>query len=72
LLPAQGDQLADTQAVPVGDEDQRRVPVPVAAEAPGGGHERVDLGRRQVLPGAALAVRDPARRGAWNGSGFPF
>jgi hypothetical protein len=39
LIPAEFYQLTDPQAVPVADQDQRRIPVPVAATSAGGGHQ---------------------------------
>jgi hypothetical protein len=62
LIPSEGDQLADPEAMAVRHEDARGIAVAVAAEAPGGGYERRHFGRGQVLSRAAFAVRHSARR----------
>src|SRR5262249_17430045 len=59
---AKGDEFAYPKPVPVGEQDQRRVPVAMPAEPAGGVHELVDLIGRQVLPAAPIPVRDPGRR----------
>ncbi len=61
LLRPQRHQLADAQPMPVGQRDQRGVPVPVPAKTPGGRYELLDFGRREMLPGAAVAVPDAGR-----------
>ena len=58
LVPPQVHQLRGPQAVPVGHQRHRGVPVPPAV-SPGGVHQPLDLGLRQVLAGAQLAVGRP-------------
>ena len=41
--------IARPQAVAIADQDHSRVPMAVAARLPGGCHQALDLGRRQVL-----------------------
>jgi hypothetical protein len=52
LLSVQIAQLGRPQAVAIADQDHGRVPMAVAAGLPGGRHQALDLGRRQVLAGA--------------------
>jgi len=55
LRPLEVGDLAGAQAVAVGDEDQRRITIAMATIA-GLAVELPDLGGRQVLAGAELAV----------------
>jgi hypothetical protein len=55
LVPPQRDQLARSQAVPVGDQDHRGVPVSVPI-APGGRDQLLDLGFGQVFAGAIVGI----------------
>jgi hypothetical protein len=58
----QRDQFADPRRVAAGHQDQRSIPVTVAADTPGSLHQGVDFTRHQVLPPPALSVGDPPRR----------
>jgi len=49
--------------VTVGEQDQRPVAVPVAADSPGRRYESVDFLGRQVLTGPPRGVRHPSGRG---------
>ena len=51
LRPLQIAQLGRPQAVAIADQDHSRVPMAVAAGLPGGRHQALDLGRRQILAG---------------------
>ena len=63
LLPAERHQLADTEAVAVGQHEQRRVPVAVPATPARGRDEPLDFGGRQVFATSERRVRQPSR---WN------
>src|SRR5438552_4194146 len=63
LLPAESHQLADAEAVAVGEHEQGRVPVPVAATLAGRRDELLNLVGRQVLSASEGRVRHPSR---WN------
>jgi len=52
FLPLQIAQLGRPQAVAIADQDHGCVPMAVPARLPGGRHQALDLGRRQVLAGA--------------------
>jgi hypothetical protein len=56
LVPTQGDEFADSQPVPIGQENQRRVPVTVTTAAASGIHEGVHFLLGQVFAGALLSV----------------
>jgi hypothetical protein len=60
LRPFEVSDLAGAQAVAVGDEDERRVTMPIAAAA-GGADQVLDLGRREILAGALRDVGGPQR-----------
>jgi hypothetical protein len=45
-------QFGGRQAVPVTDQDHGRVSMAIPACLPGGRHQALDLGRRQVLADA--------------------
>ena len=60
LRPFQIANLDRAQAMPIGDQDQGRVTVPVAAFARGP-NKRFDLGRRQVLARREVAIAGPRR-----------
>jgi hypothetical protein len=62
LIPAQRDQLTDPERMTVGHQDQRGIPVTMAADAPGSLHQGFDFTRRQMLPAAALGIGDPPWR----------
>jgi hypothetical protein len=67
-VPAQGDELGDAQAVPVGEEDHGGVAVAVAPAAAGRGLDQaLDLGR-----GQELARADGGVGGAARGDDCPF
>ena len=55
LIPPQVHQFGGPQAVPVGHKDHRGVPVAPAVSR-GGFHQPLDLGLRQVLAGAQVAL----------------
>jgi hypothetical protein len=55
LAPFQIGDLTGAQAMPVAEQDQRRVTMPIAAAACCA-DEPFDLGRREVLAGAQRAV----------------
>jgi hypothetical protein len=48
LIPAQRHELADAQAVPIGQEDHGRVPVPVAPQSPRCRCEPLNFVGRQI------------------------
>src|SRR5262249_47396361 len=56
LRPLQIAQLGRPQAVAIADQDHGCVPMAVAAGLPGGRHQALDLGRRQVLASANLGI----------------
>ena len=58
LIPPQVRQLGRPQAVPVGHQDHRGVPVAPAVSR-GGLHQPLDLGLRQVLAGPQVGVGGP-------------
>ena len=57
LGPLKLDKLGHPETVPIREEEQRRVPVPVASDLSDCGDKLLHLGRRQVFPGASGAVR---------------
>src|SRR5262245_28073535 len=59
LLPAQGAQLRGSQAVPEGQQDHGRIPMPVHTARRL--HQPLDLFLGEVLPGSILVVREPNR-----------
>jgi len=61
LIPAQRTKLADAQAVPIGEEDHRRVAVAVASSLPRRGDQRLDLGRRQIFARAQRGIASADR-----------
>lgn len=56
LIPAEGYKLADSERVPVGDQDHRGVPVPVPSDLLSGLRQLFDLCRGQKLPAPAFSV----------------
>src|SRR6516162_3225079 len=56
LAPFEPAQLADAQAVPVGDEDHRGITMAVATALASRGDQRLDLHRRQVFAWPAIDV----------------
>ena len=58
LIPPQVHQFGGPQAVPVGHQDHRGVPVTPTVSR-GGFHQPLDLGFRQVLAGAQVGVGGP-------------
>lgn len=61
LRPAQRDQLADPQTMPVTHQNRQRVTLTISAALLGGRNQKIDLGRRQVLTLAAIfGVRSTA------------
>ena len=58
LVPAQGHELGNSQAMTKGDEDQGRISRAVSADSAGRLDELIDLLRRQMLPRTPLAVCD--------------
>jgi hypothetical protein len=61
LLPTKVHDLGGPQPMPKGDQDHRRIPMPVTV-SPGRGHEGLDLVLGQVLTRAQVAVLGPLRR----------
>ena len=59
LIPSQVHQFGGPQAVPVGHQDHRGVPVAPAVSR-GGFHQPLDLGFRQVLAGPQGGVGGPS------------
>lgn len=62
LIPAQGAQFGNPQAVAVGKQDGGRVPVAVAVPVAGDLHQFGHLGGREVFAAPALPVGEAARR----------
>jgi hypothetical protein len=58
LVPAQRHELAHAQPMSIRQQYQRGIPVAVPAQPAGSGHELLNLVGRQVLPAAAVAVRN--------------
>jgi len=56
LIPGERTKLTDPQAVAIGDQDHRRVPVPIAAPLLRRDDKSLDLGRRQVFARPPLAI----------------
>ena len=63
LIPAERHQFADSQAVAISEEDQRRISVAVPTNPARGADQLVDLLRRQVLARSPFTVRDAPWRG---------
>src|SRR6516162_10575668 len=61
LIPGEGAKLADPQAVAIGDQDHRRIPLTVASPPPSRGDQHLNLGRCQVFARAPLAIALPSR-----------
>ena len=62
LAPFEPTELADAQAMPVGDEDHRGIAVAIATALASSGDQRVDLGRGQVFAWPVIDVALSARR----------
>ena len=56
LAPFESAKLADAQAVPIGDQDHRRIAMAIATALASRGHQRLDLGRRQIFARPAIDV----------------
>src|SRR5262249_6652182 len=63
LIAPERHQLSDAQAMAIGQQDQRRVPVTVAANPLRRLDELLDLARSQVLSGPEITVWPATRRG---------
>src|SRR5262249_47196048 len=56
LRPLEIAQLGSPQAVPVTDQDHRRVPMAPAARSPGCSHQPLDLPTGQILAGTNWGI----------------
>ena len=63
LVPAERHEFADSQAVAISEQDERRISVAVPANPACGVDQLRDLVRRQVLTCSPFAVRDAPGRG---------
>ena len=63
LVPAESHEFADSQAVAISEQDERRISVAVPTNPARGLDQLLDLLRRHVLARSPFTVRDAPGRG---------